>query len=320
MDSIRHNWTTEEAYELLTQPLDVLCQQAKEIHQEFGDLNVQKCELLSIKTGGCPEDCGYCSQSAHFKTNVKAEPLMDVAPVLETAKRAKEEGAERFCMGAAWRGAPSGRQFENLLEMIRGVAALDMEVCCTFGTASEDQLKQMGEAGLTAYNHNLDSGREFYNKVVSTRSYDERLETVRAARRAGVQVCCGGILGLGEEVKDRAALLAELARFEPHPESVPVNLLVPVEGTPLENAEPVPFEEFLRMVAAARIMMPKSRVRLSAGRNTLTDAQQMQCFEVGANSIFVGEKLLTAPNVPWENDKNLYAKLVQEQSTVAPQA
>ncbi len=310
---IRHDWTTDEVLGLLTGPLEPLLERAKALHAAHAEKDVQQCELLSIKTGGCQEDCGYCSQSAHFKTSIKSEGALDPDTVIETAKRAKADGASRFCMGAAWRSVPGeGPKFDNLLKMISGVAELGIEVCGTFGMANEGQLTQMRDAGLTAYNHNLDTSREHYANIVTTRTYDDRLETIRAARRAGVQVCCGGILGMGETKRDRAALLAELASFDPHPESVPMNLLVPIKGTPLENVEPVPFEEFLRAVATARVVMPKSRVRLSAGRNTLTEEQQLACFEAGANSIFVGEKLLTAPNVAIQQDRDLYARLVQQ--------
>lgn len=317
---IRHDWTTDEVHALLTSPLDELLRRAAETHAKYGAQDVQQCMLLSVKTGACPEDCGYCSQSAHFKTKLQPEALMDVDSVLATAREAKEGGATRFCMGAAWREVPpeTDRRFDAMLKMISGVAELGLEVCCTLGMAKESQLRKMREAGLTAYNHNLDTSREHYANVITTRTYDDRLETIRAAQRAGVQVCCGGILGLGESVRDRAAMLAELAALDPHPESVPVNLLVPIEGTPLQGAAPVPFEEFLRVVAAARILMPKSRVRLSAGRNTLSEAEQMMCFSVGANSIFVGEKLLTAPNVAWEKDQAMYRKLetTQHDATV----
>ncbi len=314
---IRHDWTTDEVLALLTGPLESLLERARRLHADYAEADVQQCELLSIKTGGCAENCGYCSQSGHFKTSVKAEPLLDPETVIATARRAKEDGASRFCMGAAWRAVPvDGPRFDNLLQMISGVAELGIEVCGTFGMADQGQLTRMKAAGLTAYNHNLDTSREHYGNIVTTRTYDERLETIRAARKAGVQVCCGGILGMGETERDRAALLAELGSFDPHPESVPMNLLVPVAGTPLENAPPVPFEEFLRGVATARVVMPRSRVRLSAGRNTLTEAQQLACFEAGANSIFVGEKLLTTPNVAPQTDRDLYAKLVQ--SSLSP--
>lgn len=301
--AIRHNWTQAEVYELMKSELPVLLAQARAVHQEHGAKDVQQCVLLSVKTGACPEDCGYCSQSAHYKTQLSPEPLMDVEKVTKAAWEAKQSGATRFCMGAAWRSIPRGPKFNAVVEMVREVAKTGMEVCVTLGMAEEDQLKALKDAGLTAYNHNLDTSREHYSNVVTTRTYDDRLRTLSAARKAGVQVCCGGILGLGESIWDRAGLLTELATMDPHPESVPINLLVPIDGTPLEKASDVPFDEFLRTVATARIVMPKSRVRLSAGRNTLTEEQQLLCFSVGANSIFVGEKLLTTPNVAWEQDR-----------------
>lgn len=305
----RHDWTTDETFALMTGPLDALLARAEATHRESADTDVQKCVLLSVKTGACPEDCGYCSQSAHFKTGLEREPLLPLETVRQAAHEAKAQGASRFCMGAAWRDIPKDQRFDRVLDLISTVAETGMEVCCTLGMATEDQLVKMKAAGLTAYNHNLDTSREHYPNVVTTRTYDDRLETLKSARRAGVQVCCGGILGLGESVRDRAALLAELAGFDPHPESVPLNLLVPIEGTPLSNVAPVPYEEFLRAVATTRILMPKSRVRLSAGRNTLTQEQQMECFRVGANSIFMGDKLLTAPNVAWNEDEALLARI-----------
>jgi biotin synthase len=308
MRTIRHDWDLAEVFALFEMELIALKIHARQIHEAFGAQDVQKCMLLSVKTGGCPEDCGYCSQSAHYKTEISSDALMKVPEVLSQAHAAKDRGATRFCMGSAWKQIPNDRRFEDVLQMVEGVSALGMEVCCTLGTANENQLTRLKEAGLTAYNHNLDTSREFYPKVVTTRSYDERLTTLRAARKAGVQVCCGGILGLGESVRDRAALLVELSSMDPHPESVPVNLLVPVEGTPLEGAMAVPFEDFIRVVAIARILMPKSRVRLSAGRNQLSQQQQLECFSVGANSIFVGEKLLTAPNVEIDEDEILLEK------------
>ncbi|MBI1862098.1 MAG: biotin synthase BioB [Deltaproteobacteria bacterium] len=303
--AIRHDWTAPEAFTILTSPLTDLLKHANEIHREFADHDVQQCELLSVKTGACPEDCGYCSQSAHVKTDITMEPLMEPEKVIAAAKSAKERGATRFCMGAAWRDVPSDRRFETVLSMIRGVAATGLEVCCTMGMATEAQLRRMKTAGLHSYNHNLDTSREHYPKVTTTRTYDDRLETLQAARRAGVALCCGGILGLGETVNDRAAMLTELARMNPHPESVPINLLVPVENTPMQTFAPVPFEEFLRAIASARIMLPRARVRLSAGRNSLTQEQQLACFYAGANSIFIGDKLLTTPNVEWESDRSL---------------
>lgn len=307
--SSRHDWSLEEILSLFEKPLEEVTQQASAIHWSVGKTDIQQCELLSIKTGGCPENCGYCSQSAHYDTPVKATPLMEVDSVIETAKAARARGASRFCLGAAWRDIPKGDRFDKILKMVEGVAAEGMEVCCTLGMATEDQLHALKAAGLTAYNHNLDTGRDHYRQITTTRTYDDRIKTLQAARRAGVQVCCGGILGMGESVRDRAMLLQELSSMKPHPESVPVNLLVPVEGTPLAELKNIPFEDFLRMVAIARILMPHSRVRLSAGRNSLTEDQQRRCFEVGANSIFVGDKLLTAPNVKPEQDEQMLASL-----------
>lgn len=307
--SLRHDWSLAEILNLFEAPLEEVTQKASEIHWSVGKTDVQQCELLSIKTGGCPENCGYCSQSAHYDTPVKATPLMDVDAVITSAKAARERGATRFCLGAAWRDIPAGPRFEKILEMVKGVAKENMEVCCTLGMATEEQLHALKDAGLTAYNHNLDTGKDHYSNITTTRTYEDRIRTLQAARRAGVQVCCGGILGMGESVRDRAMLLQELSNMNPHPESVPVNLLVPVEGTPLEALKSIPFDDFLRMVAIARILMPHSRVRLSAGRNSLSETQQRRCFEVGANSIFVGEKLLTAANVGFDDDARLLANL-----------
>ncbi len=309
MNEIRHDWTPDSVFEILTLPLESLTARARAIHEKFGAQDVQQCRLLSVKTGACPEDCGYCSQSAHFKTDVSVEPLLPLEAVQREAQAAKGSGATRFCMGAAWRDIPSDRRFDQILKMITTVAETGLEVCCTLGMATESQLEKMGKVGLTAYNHNLDTSREHYPKIVTTRTYDDRLATLRAARRAGVQLCSGGILGMGEGPKDRAAMLAELASFNPHPESVPINLLVPVAGTRMESYPPLEFEEFFRTVATARITMPRSRVRLSAGRNTLTEEEQKRCFAVGANSIFVGEKLLTTPNVEPATDRAMMQTL-----------
>lgn len=307
MSECRYDWTVDEVLRMLNAPLEELCRWAREAYLEHAALDVQKCQLLSIKTGACAEDCAYCAQSVRHKTNLKTEPLIGLSEVLTAAKSAQQEGATRFCMGASWRAVPKGGQFRDLLQIIRAVAALGLEVCGSFGMATEDQLSQMKEAGLTSYNHNLDTSRDYYSRVISTRTYDDRLKTLRAIRNAGILICCGGILGMGESLRDRAALLAELASFQPHPESVPINILVPIKGTSLENQPPITFEEFLRVVATARILMPKSRVRLSAGRNTLSNEQQLECFRVGANSVFMGEKLLTVPNVTTETDKKLFS-------------
>jgi biotin synthase len=308
------NVTADHAYALLTSDLNTLLGQAKEVHSRSADRDIQKCVLLSIKTGACPEDCGYCSQSARYDTGLQRENLLELDQVKDQARKAREAGASRFCMGAAWRDVPQGKQFEKVLDMISAVADEGLEVCCTLGMASESQLHQMKEAGLTAYNHNLDTSREYYPKIISTRTYDDRLNTLRAARKAGVQLCCGAILGMGESIRDRASVLAELANMNPPPESVPINLLVPIEGTPLENAKEVPFEEFLRTIAVARILMPTTRVRLSAGRNHLSQDEQRLCMEAGANSIFFGEKLLTTENVDPALDNNMLAGMTTQES------
>jgi len=311
----RHDWNSEEVLGLLNSPLDSLLSHARETHLRHADQDVQKCELLSVKTGACPEDCGYCAQSAHYDTGLEKESLLSPISVFEAAKAAKERGANRFCIGAAWRDIPTDQRFDFVLDMIRKVASLKMEVCCTMGMATETQLIAMKDAGLTAYNHNLDTSREHYDKVITTRTYDDRLETLAAVRKAGVQICCGAILGMGESATDRASLIAELGSMDPHPESVPINLLVPIEGTPLEGSPAVAFEDFLRTIATTRIVMPKARVRLSAGRNELTQEEQLACFQAGANSIFIGEKLLTTDNVELEIDEALVNRWEENQST-----
>jgi len=299
-----------EAAALLERPLLELVFEAAGVHRRHHDpAKVQCAQLLSIKTGGCPEDCGYCSQSAHFKTPVAREPLLPLDEVLENARAARAGGADRFCMGAAWREVKDGPEFERVLAMVRGVKALGLETCVTLGMLDERQATRLGEAGLDYYNHNLDTGRSHYGEVVTTRSYDERLETLANVRKAGVNVCCGGILGLGESRAARAELLAELASLEPQPESVPINTLVHVEGTPLVAERAVDWSELVRMVAAARILMPRSYVRLSAGRSELDEATQALCFLAGANSIFVGGELLTTPNPAPASDAALLAKL-----------
>jgi biotin synthase len=276
---------------------------AQSIHQKtFPNGKVQLCSLLSVKTGGCSEDCGYCSQSARHHTSVKADKLLTVEAVLDAAGTAKAAGATRFCMGAAWREVRDGAQFEAVLEMIRGVRKLGMEACCTLGMVSPAQAKRLKEAGLTAYNHNLDTSREFYGKVISTRTYDDRLKTLATVREAGIQVCCGGILGMGESVDDRCRLLQTLANQERHPESVPINALVAVEGTPLEGRPAVPTTDMVRAIATARILMPRSMVRLSAGRLQMSEEAQLLCMMAGANSLFFGEKLLTTGNPEFESD------------------
>jgi biotin synthase len=288
-------------------PLPELIFRAAAIHRANHDVqDIQRCALLSIKTGGCPEDCGYCGQSAAYDTSVRAVPLLSVAEVQERAARAKQLGATRFCMGAAWRGPRDGPQFERVLEMVRVVRRLGMEACVTLGMLSDGQARRLREAGLTAYNHNLDTSRRYYPRIVSTRSYDDRLATLQAVQRAGIAVCCGGILGMGESEEDRLLLLVELAALDPPPESVPINCLVPIPGTPLQNAAPVDALQLVRFVATTRITFPKARVRLSAGRNQMSRELQVLCFVAGANSIFFGEKLLTAPNVAAEEDADFF--------------
>jgi biotin synthase len=265
--------------------------------------------LLSVKTGGCPEDCGYCPQSARYDTGVDAEALVSVEAALDAATRAKEQGATRFCMGAAWRDVPEGPRFDAVLDMVRGVRALGMEACCTLGMLNDAQAARLADAGLTAYNHNLDTAPEFYPHIVTTRTYDERLRTLARVRNAGITVCCGGIVGMGEDRAGRCGLLAALANQRPHPESVPINLLVAVEGTPLARQAPIDTLELVRSIATARILMPTSIVRLSAGRLALSDEAQALCFTAGANSIFMGDKLLTTPNPEEARDRGLLEKL-----------
>jgi biotin synthase len=294
-------------YEL---PLPELILRAAEVHRTHHDFrDIQRCALLSIKTGGCQEDCGYCAQSAWHATSVRPEPLMSVAEVEERAARAKSLGATRFCMGAAWRGAPEGPQFERVLDMVRAVRRLGMEACVTLGMLTEEQAQRLHEAGLTAYNHNLDTSRRHYEKVISTRTYEDRLQTLRAVGRAGVQLCCGGIVGMGETEEDRLLLLTVLSALDPPPESIPINCLVPIPGTPLEAAPPVDSFQLVRLIATTRVSFPKARVRLSAGRDRMSRELQALCFLAGANSIFFGEKLLTAPNPSADADAALFRAL-----------
>lgn len=309
---VRNDWTRDEIARIYNHPLLDLVYHGATVHRHyFNPREVQQCTLLSIKTGGCPEDCKYCSQSSRYETAVKAEKLMDFDSVLENARRAKEAGSTRFCMGAAWRGVSQvgPRQFERVLSMVSAVRGLGLEVCATLGMVNGEQATALKNAGLTAYNHNLDTSREFYPTVISSRKYDDRLETLRAVRNAGISVCCGGIIGLGESHKDRVSLLHTLATLAVHPESVPVNALVANEGTPLEDARPVPVWELCRMIATARVVMPRSMVRLSAGRVGLNQAEQALCFMAGANSIFTGDKLLTTPNPEFSEDTAMFETL-----------
>ncbi|MDE3170530.1 MAG: biotin synthase BioB [Acidobacteriota bacterium] len=308
--NIRHDWARDEIRTVYQLPLPELVFRAQLAHREYHRPDeVQMCRLLSIKTGGCPEDCAYCSQSAHYKTDVTREPLMDPAEVIATARRAKAGGATRFCMGAAWRQVNDGKEFDQVLDMVRGVAALDLEVCCTLGMLTQSQAQRLKKAGLTAYNHNLDTSPEFYGEVISTRTYEDRLRTIGHVREAGITVCCGGILGMGESDEDRIGLLEQLARLDPHPESVPINMLVRNEGTPLEDAPEIDPLIMVRTIATARILMPASMVRLAAGRRRMSPEAVALCFLARANSIFTGEKLLTTPNPDAGDDARLFESL-----------
>ena len=309
MSNIRHNWTEKEAMTLFALPLNELLFQAATVHrQHFDPSEVQISQLCSIKTGGCPEDCNYCSQSASFKTPVKATKLMEVEKVLADARAAKEAGASRFCMGAAWR-SPKGRDMENVVTMIKEVKAMGLETCATLGMLTPEQALELAHAGLDYYNHNLDTSEEYYKEIITTRSYQDRLDTLSAVRDAGMKTCCGGIMGMGEKETDRANLLVTLANLPAHPDSVPINLLIPSDGTPMAGSARIDGIDFVRTIAVARIMMPASFVRLSAGREGMSDELQAMCFFAGANSIFVGEKLLTAANPGHDADAALFSKL-----------
>lgn len=311
---VRHDWTKQEIADIYQLPFHELMYRASTVHRMYWDASeVQQCTLLSIKTGGCTEDCSYCSQSTRYKTFVKPTPTMKVQEVLEAAQRAKDAGSTRFCMGAAWRELGNKKNaFGHILEMVRGVNSMGLEVCCTLGMLNAEQAKQLKEAGLTAYNHNLDTSPEHYPNVISTRTYEDRLNTIANVRDAGISVCCGGILGLGEQEQDRVGLLHVLATLPEHPESVPINALVSVEGTPLGDSEDisgVDAFDMARMIATARIVMPRTMVRLSAGRLSFSDAEQFLMFQAGANSIFNGDKLLTTDNPEFDEDQALFEKL-----------
>jgi biotin synthase len=309
------HWTPERVLALYALPFNDLLFRAQQVHREHHKPNeVQLSTLLSIKTGGCPEDCGYCAQSAHHDTGLKATRLMDLQEVVEAAKAAKAQGASRFCMGAAWR-EPKDRDMEKVEAMIREVKALGLQTCVTLGMLRPEQARSLKEAGLDYYNHNLDTSPEHYDRIIGTRTYDERLDTLQHVREAGLHVCCGGILGMGETREDRASLIAQLAAMDPPPESVPINNLIPIPGTPLEGAEPVDPFEFVRTIAVARITMPRSVVRLSAGREQMDEALQALCFLAGANSMFYGERLLTTANPQAERDRALMKRL-----DITPQA
>ena len=309
MSKIKNNWKLEEVLKLFNMPFNELLFEAHETHIDNHKKDmVQVCTLLSIKTGGCPEDCGYCSQSIHSDDPIEATPLMSLEEVEKKAKIARDQGSTRFCMGAAWR-RPSNKNIDRVIKMIDVVHNLGMESCVTLGMLSEDQALRLSKSGLNYYNHNIDTSREHYTKVISTRNYQDRLNTLKYVRESGIKVCSGGILGLGESRDDRAKLLIELANLEQHPESVPINMLVQMEGTRLYENEKIDELEFVKTIAIARIMMPKTYVRLSAGRESMAESMQALCFYAGANSVFYGEELLTAPNVEVEKDRELFVKL-----------
>ena len=305
---LRHDWSLEEVKEILDLPLMDLLWRAQIVHRSYNPgYKVQLASLLSVKTGGCSEDCSYCPQSVHNETSVQPIPALQVKSVLDRARAAKDAGSDRFCMGWAWREIKDGNAFDSMLEMVRGVRELGLEACVTAGMITDSQASRLAEAGLTAYNHNLDTSPEHYSNIISTRTYQDRLETLRRVRMAGITVCCGGIIGMGESVSDRASLLKVLATLDPHPESVPINALVAVEGTPMEDLSSIDPLEMVRMVATARIIMPKSRIRLSAGRQQLGREAQILCLQSGADSIFYGDTLLTTSNPEVEADRKLLA-------------
>jgi biotin synthase len=307
---LRSDWTYQEIKEIHDSPFLELVFRAATVHRKYFDSRrVQMSSLISVKTGGCPEDCSYCPQAARYDTDIEKNALMDVETVKAIATKAKSEGAARVCLGAAWRAVKDGEDFNQVLGMVKEITSMDMEVCCTLGMLNEDQAKRLKEAGLYAYNHNIDTSEENYKKIITTRSYDDRLNTIKNVRKAKISVCSGGIIGLGENTKDRIEMLKTLSGLTPHPESVPINTLVAVKGTPLEGQGETPIWDLVRMIATARIIMPKSMVRLSAGRLERSELEQAFCFMAGANSIFTGEKLLTTPNPELNNDKKLFELL-----------
>jgi biotin synthase len=307
---MRTDWTRAEISKIYHQPVLELLFQAQKIHRNFHPANeIQMCRLLSIKTGGCPEDCAYCPQSAHYPTGLQRSELLGLAEIVDAAQHAKVEGATRFCMGAAWRHAPEGKEFDSVVESVRAIRDLGLEVCCTLGMLTESQAIRLKEAGLTAYNHNLDTSPEFYGKIITTRLYQDRLDTIASVRKAGITVCCGGILGMGESDEDRIGLLHQLATLDPHPESVPINMLVRAQGTPLQAQTSLDPLIMVRTIACARILMPRAMVRLAAGRAEMTREAVLLCVLAGANSIFQGERLLTTPNPGPAEDSDLLFEL-----------
>lgn len=308
--TIRNDWTQEEIQSIYNRPILELIYQAATVHRENNDPSeIQVCTLLSIKTGGCPEDCAYCPQAARYHTDVEVHKLLDVDQVMTKAAAAKNQGSTRFCMGAAWREVRDNRDFDKVIDMVKGVNALGMEVCCTLGMLTDEQAKRLKDAGLYAYNHNLDTSEEYYEDIISTRTYEDRLDTLENVRNADISVCSGGIIGMGETEEDRIGMLHTLSNLPEHPESVPVNALVPVPGTPLEDQPKVSVWDMIRMIATARIIMPKAQVRLSAGRVRMSMEEQALCFLAGANSIFSGDELLTTPNNEISQDKEMFQVL-----------
>ncbi len=307
MADIRTDWTIQEIKDIYHTPLLELMYRAATIHRDHHDTGeVQVCTLLSIKTGGCPEDCSYCPQSARYQTEVDAEKMLDSDVILSAAQKAKDAGSTRFCMGAAWRNARKNKDFDRVIEMVSEITDMDMEVCCTLGMLTDQQAEKLKEAGLFAYNHNLDSSEDFYNRIISTRSYEDRLDTLDKVRDNNISVCCGGIIGMGETDRDRIELIHNLSTMPSHPGSVPINALIAVKGTPMENQPKVPWYDMARMIATARITMPNAMVRLSAGRVDMSMEEQAHCFMAGANSIFTGEKLLTTCNNNLNEDKEMF--------------
>lgn len=310
MSTIRTDWSLSEIEEIYHSPLLELIYRAATVHREYHETGeVQVCTLLSIKTGGCPEDCAYCPQSARYQTEVDAEKMLDSDVILTAAQKAKDAGSTRFCMGAAWRNARKNKDFNRVIDMVREITDMDMEVCCTLGMLTDEQAAKLKEAGLYAYNHNLDSSEDFYNRIISTRTYQDRLDTLQKVRDNNISVCCGGIIGMGETDRDRIELIHNLSTMPTHPESVPINALLAVEGTPMEDQPKVPWNDMARMIATARITMPKSMVRLSAGRVNMSMEEQAHCFMAGANSIFTGEKLLTTCNNDQSADQKMFEVL-----------
>lgn len=307
---IARKWTRDEVVALYNKPMMELLYEAATVHRQYHDPNkVQISTLVSIKTGGCPEDCAYCPQAARYHTNVEAEALMGIEQVKAQALEAKATGSSRICMGAAWRNVKDGPEFDQVLEMVRSLNKMDIEVCCTLGMITENQAQRLSEAGLYAYNHNIDSSEEYYEEIISTRGYKDRLQTIENVRKTNITVCSGGIIGMGESIEDRADMLIALTSMTPQPESVPINSLVPVEGTPIGEMEPVSIWEMVRMIATARILLPETQVRLSAGRTNMSNEGQALCFFAGANSIFAGDKLLTTPNPDVDEDIKMFEAL-----------